>query len=178
MSKEIWKDVPGYESRYQVSNIGRVKSKDMVVRTCGRGGKGETTRIMKGRLLNLCRTRQYDRVSITKNKHQFVHCFVALAFIPNPNNYPVVNHIDGNKKNNHVDNLEWCTNEQNIKHAWETGLCDNQKVPVVSMDRSGFGFWYPSMQSTRFYGCNPSLVHNSISGRQKTHRGMRWSYAP
>lgn len=176
MNKEIWKTVPGFENRYLVSNLGRVKTKNRKVRTCGRK-RNWTTRLVKGKLLNLCKSKQYNRVSLGDNKFYLVHRFVALAFIPNPNNYPFINHIDGNKKNNYVENLEWCTAEQNNKHAWNTGLNDGQKTPVVASNENGFGYWYPSMQSTRFYGCNPSLVHNTISGLQKSHRGLKWYYA-
>lgn len=70
---------------------------------------------------------RYRAVSYTENgkqKHEYVHRLVAKAFLPNPNNLPIVNHIDGNPSNNAVSNLEWCTASENTRHAWSTGLID------------------------------------------------------
>lgn len=174
MSDEQWLPVPGFEALYEVSDAGRVRSVTRMIDTCGRDKKTWVKRLYIGRVLGLCRTHQYDRVSL-KSKHYLVHRFVALAFIPNPNNYPHVNHIDGNKKNNAASNLEWCTHEMNMKHANENNLM-NPKYPVHA-HLDGYGFWFPSLQSTRRYGCNPSLVHSAINGRQKSHRGFSWEYA-
>ena len=74
------------------------------------------------------RNKKYKAISITqkgKQKHYYIHRLVAEAFIPNPNNYPMVNHIDGNSLNNNVDNLEWCTAQQNTIHAYKLGLINH-----------------------------------------------------
>ena len=105
---EIWRPIAGYEN-YQVSNFGRVKS--------FYNGK---VKILKPALLG-----GYLRIDLRKNgkrKMIFVHNLVAKAFIPNPNNKPQVNHIDGCKLNNYVGNLEWATQSENIQHADITGL--------------------------------------------------------
>ena len=114
---EIWKDIEGYEGLYQVSNLGRVKS---IYGWCGNRFV-KRTKILKLKINN----KGYTKVYLYKNKKSkmfFVHRLVAMAFVPNPNNLPQVNHKDGNKLNNSIGNLEWCTCSENIKHAYKTGL--------------------------------------------------------
>lgn len=113
---EIFKDVPNYEGIYLVSNTGKIISKKRL----GTPGGKMTGFISKG----------YRRVLLSKNgnkKNHSVHRIVAETFIDNPFDKPNVNHIDGNKKNNHVSNLEWCTDSENQLHAYRLGL---QKVNV------------------------------------------------
>lgn len=110
MSKadEIWKDIKGFENRYQISNLGNLRN-------------SKTKQILKFRK----NSRKYLTITIRKDVKTYcylVHRLVAEAFIPNPNNYPQINHIDGNKTNNSADNLEWCTASNNQKHAYRTKL--------------------------------------------------------
>ena len=117
--QEIWKDIKNYEGIYQVSNLGRVRSLTRKVKTFN------GLRTTKGQLLKPLKTnRNYFRVDLKqnqKNKYISIHRLVAEAFIPNPNNYPVINHIDGDTSNNKIDNLEWCTQSHNIKEAYRAG---------------------------------------------------------
>jgi hypothetical protein len=117
---EIWKDVVGFEDSYQVSNIGNCRSKDRRV--------SNHTGIVLLRSASLTpNVLRHGYIGFTlsrnnKRKHISAHRLVALAFIPNPNNYPEVNHLDGVKTNNNVNNLEWTDRSGNMRHADRTGL--------------------------------------------------------
>jgi len=108
-------DIPGYEGLYKVTTFGRVWS-------CGR----PNTRYKNGRFKKTTLSKNgYIFVGLNKNK-KLKTCkvtrLVAITFIPNPDNKPQVNHIDGDKQNNNVSNLEWNTASENIQHSWDTGL--------------------------------------------------------
>mgnify|MGYP003516325525 CR=1 FL=1 len=114
---EIWKELVGNRETYLISNFGNVKTKP-------RNGRQH---FIKSHPIKIqTKENGYQRVvlSLDKNgsKYYYVHRLVAMLFIPNPNKLSFVNHKDGNKTNNCVDNLEWCTRSENEKHAWRIGL--------------------------------------------------------
>lgn len=108
----MWKKIRGYEEYYHISDDGLVRS--VKTRPGTHGGLLKQTNLKGYRRVDVC---------IGQRKStKLVHRLVAEHFIPNPNNLPYVNHIDGNKANNHMINLEWCSHQENMNHAWRTGL--------------------------------------------------------
>lgn len=125
--EEIWKDIPNYEGLYQISNLGRVKSLPR---------KGTNTK--KERILKFAKSNKNYLIAIltkhNKRNAKSVHRLVAEAFIPNPNNFPQVNHKDENRHNNCVDNLEWCTNRYNCNYG--------NRSAKLSLALKGHPCWY------------------------------------
>ncbi len=121
---EIWKDIPGYVGIYQVSNLGEVRSIDRYIYFTDNGTP--TRKFHKGRILKQDIDEDgYCRINLrynNKDKSFGVHRLVAAAFISNIDNLPTVNHIDGNKQNNCIENLEWASVEYQNLHAIKTGL--------------------------------------------------------
>lgn len=116
--REIWKDVIGFEGKYQISNFGRIKSLNY--------NNTHKEKIMK---LSLDKY-GYTKLSIAKNNKDYsktIHRLVAQAFIPNPENKSQINHKNGVKTDNRVENLEWCTVSENHKHAFKNKLRENRK---------------------------------------------------
>lgn len=107
---EQWKPIDGTDGKYEVSNLGHVRTNGK------RPGLLTLTKQPKGYLYAMI------QLSNGKQKNCRVHRLVAEYFLPNPDNMKEVNHKDGNKDNNHVSNLEWCTRSNNVKHSFDTGL--------------------------------------------------------
>lgn len=121
-----WFDIPGYEGFYQINEFGQIKSLSRYVQV------GNRVRFLKERILSISIKKEgYHFVRLSKDGIDVgyrINRLVAMIFIANPLKLPEVNHKDGNKANNHVDNLEWVTKQQNISHAWKTGLRKRKKA--------------------------------------------------
>lgn len=124
--KEIWKDIVGYEDLYQVSNLGNIKSKERIVKN------GNRVFFKKEKILTpFLQKTGYLTITLLKDnkiKSHYIHRLVAIAFIKNDFDLEQVNHKDGNKRNNNVNNLEWCSRSENIKHAIKNGLFSKDVV--------------------------------------------------
>lgn len=115
-----------------------------------------------------------------KYKDISIHRAVAETFIPNPNNYAQVNHIDGDKTNNCVDNLEWCTASQNMQHAVKTGLSNfnycSKKVVALN-DNDEILYRFNSMaEAAKYINGIPEKICMCCRGKRKTHRKLKWKY--
>jgi hypothetical protein len=164
---EMWKDIKGYEGLYQVSNFGRVRSLDHIIITkCG------NSMLIKGRMKKpTSDSNGYMVVNLQsrESKKLFkVHRLVAQAFIPNENCKPEVNHKDGKHDNNCVSNLEWCTSEENIKHALDNGLIASKGIAVI-MDNC---IVFDSItKCAKYLGVDKHEIRRALQGKYKTVHG-------
>ena len=155
MKHEIWKPIPNYETQYEVSSYGNVRSLCRTVydeRGYYKNLKGKPLKLSVNGKKGLS---VYYRVTLKRKNgevshREYIHRLVATLFINNPDNKPEVNHKDGNKFNNKVDNLEWITGLENKRHAINIGLM-NKKKPVINIKT---GKVYPSCaEAANKIGC-------------------------
>lgn len=187
MDKEIWKDVYfidkeivyDYCGYYQISNTGRIRSCDRYVKA---GIKYNNQILHKGRIVKPVKLKSgYYMVNLSKKgkeNRKSIHRIVASVFIPNPYNLPCVNHKDGNKKNNNVNNLEWCSYKENEKHSWKVlgkQVTNKRKVKQYDLQGNFIKTWNSITEAQKKLKINNiSFVCNKL---RKTAGGYVWVYA-
>lgn len=174
-NKEIWKDIKDYEGLYQVSNLGRVKR--LAHKRCDRN------QMLKERIVKTVIPKKdwYPYLSLCKNgarKNHFIHRLVAEAFIPNTHNFPCINHIDGNKKNNAISNLEWCTFSHNNREACRLGLNKGTSKITLQFDKNGnfIKEWCSTRKAEQTLKISNGKVSWCCIGKRKTAGGYKWRY--
>lgn len=166
---EIWKPIKGYEGIYEISNLGRIKSL-----------KRNNNRCLIDKIMKQYIGKQgYLQVRLCKNgksKLHKVHILIANAFIDNPNNLPIINHIDGNKTNNTISNLEWCSYSHNIKHAYDIGL--RKKKPIIQKDLNNVTVkkWNCIAEASEKTGILHSSIWKCCNKKNHTAGGYKWKY--
>jgi hypothetical protein len=196
---EVWKDINDFPN-YQVSNFGRIKSKERFTKV---GIRNVRYVLRKEKILKPLKItngylgiRLYNGENVKTFK---IHRLVANHFIPNPKNYPQVNHIDGDKTNNMISNLEWCTNEYNMKHSYNIGLRDKEKLrknmsiigkslkgknghhirKVVQIDKHNNKIikkWNSIIEASKEMNISNTAIQNVCVNRSKTAGGYIWEY--
>ena len=170
---EEWRDVIGYEGLYEVSNLGNVRSCEHFT-----NGHHLMSRVLRQNLSN-----RYLHVKLYKSQAKRslrVHRLVAMAFVPNPDDKPQVNHIDGNRFNNSASNLEWCTSSENMIHAIKTGLfepsTESTKKKVLQLDMNGniVNEWDSMTDAAKALGLQVSNISHCCSGRIRQTGGFKW----
>lgn len=179
MSKEIWKDVIGYEGSYQVSNLGRVKSVSREIFNRGVRQK------IKERILKPCNKGGYLFVTLSqfgKPKTFAVHRLVAITFLPNPENKPQVNHLDENPLNNRLTNLAWATASENCnygnrnKRVFKIGVVKPRSVSMYSIEGELLHSFSSIAEASIFLGKSPSCISACAGGKRKKAHGYIWKY--
>lgn len=208
LPNERWKDIEGYEGLYQISDYGRVKSLPKTVSF--KNNFGEFQYETKIKILTpIVNTKGYYVVSLVKNKHkkQFrVHQMVANHFIADKNNFKytdfddtnnidfdklVINHEDGQKRNNHYSNLVWCTTSYNLREAFrlslkkpsksmlgKTGAACPNSIPVNQYTSDGIFMkrWDSARDAMRYYGRKSNEIYKCCKGTKKLEWGYKWRY--
>lgn len=166
---EIWKDIPGYEGKYQISNMGRVKSLSRNERFCKRTNEVILRTFLCGS--------GYQEIILNNNgqrKPKLIHRMVAEAFVPNPEGKREVNHKNGNKLCNEYFNLEWVTPSENIRHSYDVLQNKHHSRKVVCVET---GEVFGSIkEAADKCGLQLPLIWKCCNGRQQTTGGFHWEY--
>ena len=181
--KEEWLPVKGFEGLYEVSNLGRVRSYVQSYDTREVDNLATEYKLMKG-----SNDRGYRVVELSKNGRRFtkqVHRLVAEVFVENEYSKPYVNHIDGVKDNNFFENLEWCTQEENMRHAWDMGLITppplnsgpSKAVDMFSLDGKYIKTYPSQAEAVREHNMKHNKISYVCNGKRKQAGGYMWRHS-
>ena len=197
--KEVWKDIRvvknvDYLGHYQVSNLGRIKSLNRY-----RKNRHGVPALVRERILKLQYSQYgYNVICLSLNNKRAtisVHQIVGIAFIPNPENKSQINHINGIKTDNRVENLEWATQKENIQHAYDTGLAimTPERIGRLTVMLREIGIkrmrpilmlsltdepllWFDSMKEAKQQFNSSIHISDVCSGKRKTAGGYKWQF--
>lgn len=164
-TKEVWLPINGYEDRYLISNLGRVKNKN-------------TSRVLKERFT----TTGYVLVNLSKGGKMHterIHRLVGTHFIPNPDNLPEINHINEDKTDNRVENLEWCDRKYNVNFGSRTERQRkkiSKAVVQLSTDDKEIAHFCSTVQAGEHTEINSHRIADCCRGTRKTAGGFKWKY--
>ena len=192
MEQEIWKDIEGYEGKYQVSNCGRVKSLGRYIEK-----KGQSTAYLQERILSTRMLNGYKMVHLCSNNKEktfSVHRLIAIAFIPNPNNFPHIDHINTIRTDNRVENLRWVNRSMNMmneithkkrseywkektkkgKNIW----VERKKRKVIALDENyNIVYKFNTInEAAKFINRNHANICVACKDIHKTCKGLHWQY--
>jgi hypothetical protein len=173
MQIETWKSIKGYEGLYEVSNLGRVKSLAKM------RWNGKAYHLWEERILKQgTNGNDYLVVNLYKNKNirlVTVHRLVANAFVDNPNNFKEVNHLDENRKNNNVNNLEWCTRKYNCNYGNRTEKAKHCKqINQYDLQGNFINTWISAVEAANKLNINADSIYRNANGKSKTAGGYVW----
>ena len=182
MMEEIWKDIEGYEGRYQVSNLGRVKALPRTVEGHNQHGKWtrtEPAKIMAQKLQNTDRYQVSLRDADGKRTTFYVHRLVAMAFVPGYFEGATVNHKNEDHHDNRADNLEWMTKAENNAygtHNFRVGKSLRMAVEMLTDEGEHVAYFDSMSEAAEKSGCPLSSIHRCCYGRQETTNGYRFRF--
>lgn len=172
---EVWKDINGFEGLYQVSNLGRVKSMARKV-VFGYDSEYQTSE----KILSPHTARGYKQVMLSQNGIRYyrqIHRLVAEAFIPNPNNYPIINHKNEIRDDNRVENLEWCTHTYNLAYNGNRAKKSKSRMrPILQYDLQGnlIAEYAGGVEAEKVTGISRKSISRAVTGSIKTSNGYIW----
>lgn len=172
---EIWRHIQGYEGLYEVSNNGVVRALDRIV-----FDKNHKHYRKHGKIKIFLPSNGYVRVELYRNcefKRIFVHRLVGFAFIPNPDNKPFINHKNGIRNDNRVENLKWCTHSENQKYTADVFKKGLTKIHQFTMNGEFIRSYESIKLASGLTGISNAQITTTLRRNHKSAGGYRWEYA-